>query len=171
MYTNGSKIARSFEGLPSNLQLTQALKLDSGRLSVKFVFLTRSGTTFIRSASLCNYCAPSGNILYHVTLLTHWSRVMHISVSKLTTIGSDNGLSPGRCQANIWTNAGILLIGPLGTNLFTRFLSILEDVLNFSSGYHFIKWYAVKKELLVDLAISIPIIVECRYKAVQHCIT
>ena len=40
----------------------------------------------------------------------------HICVSKLTIIGSDNGLSPGRRQAIIWTNAGILLIRPLGTN-------------------------------------------------------
>ena len=40
-----------------------------------------------------------------------------ICVSKLTTIGSDNGLSPGRRQAIIWTNAGILLIGPLEINL------------------------------------------------------
>ena len=31
-------------------------------------------------------------------------------------IGSDNGLSPGRRQAIIWTNAGILLIETLGTN-------------------------------------------------------
>ena len=38
------------------------------------------------------------------------------SVSELTTTGSDNGLSSGRCQTIIWTNAGILLIGPLGTN-------------------------------------------------------
>ena len=42
--------------------------------------------------------------------LTHWGRVTHICVSKLTIIGSDNGLSPGRRQAIIWTNAGILLI-------------------------------------------------------------
>ena len=28
---------------------------------------------------------------------------------KLTNIGSDNGLAPGRRQAIIWTNAGILL--------------------------------------------------------------
>ena len=43
--------------------------------------------------------------------------VTHIRVSKLTTsIVSDNGLSPGRRQAIIWTNAGILLIWPLGTN-------------------------------------------------------
>ena len=40
----------------------------------------------------------------------------YICVSKLTIIGSDNGLSPGRRQAIIWTKAVILLIGPLGTN-------------------------------------------------------
>ena len=50
-------------------------------------------------------------------LLTHWGQVTHICVGNLTIIGSDNGLSPGRRQAIIWTNAGILLIGPLGTNL------------------------------------------------------
>ena len=48
--------------------------------------------------------------------LTHWGRVTHICVSKLTIIGSDNGLSPGRRQAIIWTNAGILLIWTLWTN-------------------------------------------------------
>ena len=42
-----------------------------------------------------------------------WRR---ICVVKLFIIGSDNGLSPGWRQAIIWTNAGILLIGPLGTN-------------------------------------------------------
>ena len=51
-----------------------------------------------------------------VFYLTHWGRVTHICVSKQTIIGSYNGLSPGRRQAIIWTNAGILLIGPLGTN-------------------------------------------------------
>ena len=40
----------------------------------------------------------------------------HICVGKQTIIYSDNGLSPGRRQAIIWTNAGILLTGPLGTN-------------------------------------------------------
>ena len=49
--------------------------------------------------------------------LTHWGRVTHICVGKLTIIGSDNGLSPGRRQAIIWTNTGVLLIGPLETNL------------------------------------------------------
>ena len=51
-----------------------------------------------------------------VSNLTHWGRVTHICVSKLTIIGSDNGLLPGRHQAIIWTNAEILSIGPIGTN-------------------------------------------------------
>ena len=49
--------------------------------------------------------------------LTHWGQVTHISVSKLTIIGSDNDLAPGRRQAIIWTNAGILLIQYLGKKL------------------------------------------------------
>ena len=50
-------------------------------------------------------------------LFTYWGRVTHICVSKLTIIGSNSGLSPGLHQAIIWTNAGILLIWILGTNL------------------------------------------------------
>ena len=52
----------------------------------------------------------------------------HICVGNLTNIDSDNGLSPGRLQAIIWTNAGLLLIGPLGTN----FNEILIEILTFS---------------------------------------
>ena len=48
--------------------------------------------------------------------LTHWGRMTYICFSKLTIIGSDNGLLPSWYQAFIWTNAGILLIGPLETN-------------------------------------------------------
>ena len=48
----------------------------------------------------------------------------HISVCKLVVIGSDNGLSSGRRHANIWTNAGILLIGPLGTHFSEIFIEI-----------------------------------------------
>ena len=40
----------------------------------------------------------------------------HMSISKLIIIGSDNGLSPGKHQAIIWTNADTLLIGTLRTN-------------------------------------------------------
>ena len=60
--------------------------------------------------------------------LTHWGRETHICVGKLTIIGSDNGLAPGRRQAIIWTNAGIFLIGTLGTN----FSKILIEILSFS---------------------------------------
>ena len=49
-------------------------------------------------------------------LLTHLQLVPHICVSKLTTIDSDNGLSPDRRQVINSTNAGLLLIGPLGIN-------------------------------------------------------
>ena len=57
-------------------------------------------------------------------VLTHCGRVTHICISNLIIRGSDNGLSPGRCQAIIWTNAGILLIGPLGTNFSEIFINI-----------------------------------------------
>ena len=62
------------------------------------------------------------------TALNHWGRVTHICVSKLTTIGSDNGLSPGRRQAIIWSNAGILLNWTLGTNVN----EILSEIDTFS---------------------------------------
>ena len=67
-------------------------------------------------------------ILTHSNFLTHWGRVTHICVGNLTNIDSDNGLSPGRRQAIIWPNAGLLLIGPLGTN----FNEILIEILTFS---------------------------------------
>ena len=57
-----------------------------------------------------------------------WGRMTHICVSKFTIIGSDNGLLPGRRQAIIWTNVGILLIGPLGTN----FREMLTKIYKFS---------------------------------------
>ena len=52
----------------------------------------------------------------------------HIWIGNVTIIGSDDGLSPGRRQAFIWTNAGILSIGPLGTN----FSEILIEINTFS---------------------------------------
>ena len=60
--------------------------------------------------------------------LTHCDRVTHICVGTNTNIGSDNGLSPGRRQAIIWTNAGILFIEPLGTN----FSGITSEIHTFS---------------------------------------
>ena len=62
--------------------------------------------------------------MFHVSLI-HCCRVTHICVSKLTIIGSDNGLSPGRRQATIRTNAAILLTGPLITNSSESFVEII----------------------------------------------
>ena len=60
---------------------------------------------------------------------------------KWVIIGSDNGLSPVRRQNIIWTNAGILLTGPWGTNfsellIGIQTLSFKKMHLNMSSA----KW-------------------------------
>ena len=55
---------------------------------------------------------------------THWGRVMHICVSKLTINGSGNSLSPCWHQAIIWINAGILVIGHLGTHFIEILIKI-----------------------------------------------
>ena len=56
--------------------------------------------------------------------LTHWGRVTYICVRKMINIVSDNGLSPSLRQAEIWTNAGILLIGHLRINFSEIFIEI-----------------------------------------------
>ena len=48
----------------------------------------------------------------------------YICISKLTIIGSDNGLSPGRRQTIIWINVGILFIGTIGTNFSETLIEI-----------------------------------------------
>ena len=56
--------------------------------------------------------------------LIHWRNVTHICVSKLTIIGADNGLSPGRHQSITWTNAGIVFAGLLRTNISETLIEI-----------------------------------------------
>ena len=68
---------------------------------------------------------------------------MHIYISKLTIVGSDNGLSPGRRQAIIWTNAGILLIWTLGTN----FSEISSEIHEFSFNKMHLKMSSAKWRL------------------------
>ena len=87
----------------------------------------------VQSSQCCSWkFTCRGPLAIHKTLnpvhLTHWGPVTHICMSKLTTIGLDNGLSAGRRQAIIWTNAGILLIRPVGTN----FSEILIKIQTFS---------------------------------------
>ena len=76
-----------------------------------------------------------------VSQLTHWGRVTHICVSELPITGSDNGLSPGRRQAIIWTNAGILLIRTLGIN----FSGILSEIHTFSFNKMYLKMSSGKR--------------------------
>ena len=81
--------------------------------------------------------------LYHslaVRMLTHWGRVTHICVGKPAIIASDNGLSPDRCQAIIWTNAGKLLIAPLGTD----FSEVLTGIQTFSFKKMYLEMSSVK---------------------------
>ena len=78
---------------------------------------------YTRTPNICE------NGWYHSSrFLTHWDRVTHIYVSDLTSIDLDNGLSPGRRQVIIRTNAGILLIRRLGTD----FSEFLVEILIFS---------------------------------------
>ena len=57
-------------------------------------------------------------------------------VSKPTIIGSDNGLSPGRHQAIIWTNAGISPIRTFGTNFNEKSNEIDLQMSNLEMGYN-----------------------------------
>ena len=93
----------------------------------------------LSSHEACNPENASFHIMaYHkntiFVCLTHWGRVTHICVGKQAIIGSDNGLSPGRRQTIIWTNAGILLIEHLGTNF--------SEILIKSNTFSFKKMYS-----------------------------
>ena len=80
---------------------------------------------------------------YWIWRITHWGRATNICVSETIIIGSDNGLSPGRCQAIIWANAGIMLIGPLGIN----FNEILIEFNAFSFKKMYLKMSSAKWRL------------------------
>ena len=89
--------------------LTAAVSLKYKSIPGKMIFILTQAPDNSRKThhvTECEHCQ---------IMLTHWGRVTNICVGNLTIIGSDNGLSPYRRQAIIWTNAGILLIGPLRT--------------------------------------------------------
>ena len=100
-----------------------------------------------------------------------------ICVSKFTIIGSDNGLSPIPRQAIIWTNAGILLIGTLGTN----FSEILIQIHTFSNKKMYLKMSSGKcRPFCLGLNVLIYWCVYASYNwrkclawhiVVQHCTT
>ena len=80
----------------------------------------RRGTTLTNYSTVFN-CSP---IFNRDALIVHWCRVMHIYVNIFTIIVSDYGLSPGRHQVIVWTNAGTLLIWPCGKNFSETLIKI-----------------------------------------------
>ena len=80
-------------------------------------------------------------IWFSWNILVSASQVPYIYASMhCVSIGSDNGLSPVRRQAIIWTNSGLLSIEPLGT----IFSEILFEIQNFSFMKMHLKISAVK---------------------------
>ena len=102
-------------------------------VSLDITFSIGSGDCLWHQAMGCYLSQCFSRYCCHMALLdpyelTHWGRVTQICVGIQTIIGSDNGLSHGRRQAIIWTSAGIVFTGPLGTN----FSEILIRVQTFS---------------------------------------
>ena len=88
------------------------------------------------------------NTWYPMRRLSHWGRVTHICVGKLTIIGSHNGLPCERRRVNIWTNAEILFIEPLGTN----FSEILIEIHTFSfKKMHLKMWFGKRRPFRLGL--------------------
>ena len=96
-----------------------------------------------------------------LSVLTHWGWVTHMWVNDLTIICSDNGLSPGWRQAIIWTNDGILLIGPLRTN----FSEILIEIHAFSFKKIHLKMSSAKWR---PFCLSLSVLISFLTKGTQH---
>ena len=77
---------------------------------------------YVRQYHLCKIFSKKRMILID------WRWVVHTCIGYLTIIGSYSGFLPSLHQVIIWTNAGILLIWPLGTN----FSEILIRIHTFS---------------------------------------
>ena len=64
------------------------------------------------------------HVLYQVNYLIKGWVMIYASINQ-AIIGSDNGISPVKYQAIVWTNADILSIVPLETN-FSKILTKFE---------------------------------------------
>ena len=102
------------------------------------------------------------NIIQNISWLTHWGRVIHICISKLTIIGLDNGLSPDRHQAinqcwNIvnWTPQNKLQWNfNLNSNIFIKKKWISKCRLE--NGGHFVLASMFKESLCYGDTCQIP---------------
>ena len=105
------------------------------------------------------------NALIFISALIHWGRVTHIWASKLSIIGSGNGLAPTRRQAIIWTNHGILLIRPLGTNFSEK----INEVHIFSFKKMHLKMSSAKcQPFCLDLNVLMKVICTSKNYACKH---
>ena len=86
----------------------------------------------INFTNLIQQCWPRFSMPHNFTKIpsikTHLPLVPHICQWSRSVLVSDNGLSPIRRPAIIWTSPGLLSIGPLGTN----YSEILIKIQNFS---------------------------------------
>ena len=96
----------------SQLSIIQYAGLCVFSLPISYVMIER---IYIYTLSYYHHQIGSMNYypLFRVRSRNNGMRCMSFYI----LIGSDNGFSPGRRQAIIWTNDGILLIGPLGNKL------------------------------------------------------
>ena len=129
--------------------------------------VTRSSAAMLLTAQVMPHMSSLRRDFKPSTILTHWGRVTQICISDLTIIGSDNGLSPDRRQAITWTNAGILLIGPLGTN----FSEILIKIHTFSFKKIHLKTSSAKQRpfcLGLNVLMSRNHIMQIHFTLLQH---
>ena len=93
---------------------------------------------------------------------------MYASVNWVS-IGLGNGLSPVQCQAIMWTNAGLLSVRPLGTNLS----EIQMERLSFSFTKMHLKISSVKWQPFCqgeDELILVQVVVWC-HQSISHMVT
>ena len=121
---------------------------------------------FAGNGTFCSNCSECWwRFCLGLNGLTHWGRVTHICVGKPSIIGADNGLSPGRRQAIIWTNARILSIRPLATN----FNEILIGIQTFSFKKMYLKMSSAKwRQFCLSLNVLTTVI--SYYLAMSSCL-
>ena len=120
-------------------QYIDGIVQDCSISSANVLEILQSCTKPLISTGTCNMVGRPGYSPADISLfiMGAWSlRFIEAEwrISKLTIIGSDNGLLPGRHQAIIWTNAGMLLIESLGTNFSEIWLVLLSTYLAGSTG-------------------------------------
>ena len=109
------------------------IKTNIRRFSFHVVYVYAS--KFIFSVHLCDIVYVS---------LTHWGRVTHTCISKLTIIVPDNDMSPGYLN-----NVGLLLIVTFGTN----FSEIFSEMHTFSFEKMHLKMSAKWRQFCLDLSV------------------